>query len=254
MELKTAWITDMMSPRWMTNWANFADRLYEFLPCHRSNFVRKLNWSIEKSAASDACFPSFPTMPTPTWREDSQNAPEARLSGARNLPTSAAWIMLTSFPPSPMQQTRFFVYSRISLATSAFWVGEQRHATTTGSCVAISIKLYLCCSRQSLCKQTYKQVHWGQTFRNLTCKDSPSITRQHSNFVLTKSNISSTCWFVFTVSEVVKERISIFRLFGRNGIATFCYLVDILPPSYQLAGHRDTRCRFYLVASQHPDF
>ena len=35
---------------------------------------------MEKSAASEACFPSFPTIPTPA---------------------SAAWIILTSFPPSP---------------------------------------------------------------------------------------------------------------------------------------------------------
>ena len=50
--------------------------------------------------------------------------------GREDAPTSAAWIMETSFPPSPIQQTRFFVCARMRRATSAFWVGEQRQATT----------------------------------------------------------------------------------------------------------------------------
>jgi hypothetical protein len=47
--------------------------------------------------------------------------------------------METSLPPSPMQQTRLPVCSRMSRATSAFWVGEQRQATTAGSVVASSM-------------------------------------------------------------------------------------------------------------------
>ncbi len=70
---------------------------------------------MEKSAAKLAWRPSLPTMPTPT---------------------SAAWIIDTSLPPSPMQHTRFRVYSLMSLATSAFCVGEHRHATTVGSSTA----------------------------------------------------------------------------------------------------------------------
>ncbi len=75
-------------------------------------------WVMEKSAARDACLPSLPTIPSPT---------------------SAAWIIDTSLPPSPMQQTRFLVCVRISRATSAFCVGEHRHATTADSCVASSM-------------------------------------------------------------------------------------------------------------------
>ena len=56
-----------------------------------------------------------------------------------NSPTSAAWIMLTSFPPSPIQHTRFLVCFRIRRATSAFWVGEHLQATTAESLVAISM-------------------------------------------------------------------------------------------------------------------
>ena len=50
-----------------------------------------------------------------------------------DAPTSAACIMLTSFPPSPMQQTVILVNSRINRATSAFCVGEHLQATTVGS-------------------------------------------------------------------------------------------------------------------------
>jgi len=45
-----------------------AERLYEFRPCHMRSLVRWLNWITEKSAASEACFPSFPTIPTPRFR------------------------------------------------------------------------------------------------------------------------------------------------------------------------------------------
>jgi hypothetical protein len=63
--------------------------------------------------------------------------------------TSGAWIMLMSFPPSPIQQTRFLVKFLIRRATSAFCVGEHRHATTAESFVEISINLFLNKARQS---------------------------------------------------------------------------------------------------------
>jgi hypothetical protein len=66
-----------------------------------------------------------------------------------HVPTSAAWIMLTSFPPSPIQQTRFLVKSLIRRATSAFCVGEHRHATTAESLVEISTNSFLNKVRQS---------------------------------------------------------------------------------------------------------
>ena len=58
-------MTEMMSPRWMTNCANLAERRYELRPFQRSSLVRWLNWVTEKSAARNACLPSLPTMPTP---------------------------------------------------------------------------------------------------------------------------------------------------------------------------------------------
>jgi hypothetical protein len=64
-EEKTACIVEMIKPRWMTNCASLADRLYELRPCHRRSFVKWLNWLMEKSAAKEACLPSFPTIPTP---------------------------------------------------------------------------------------------------------------------------------------------------------------------------------------------
>jgi len=50
--------------------------------------------------------------------------------------------MLTSLPPSPMQQTRFPEARLISVAISAFWVGEQRQAMTAGRLMAISMNSF----------------------------------------------------------------------------------------------------------------
>ena len=66
-----------------------------------------------------------------------------------NSPTSAAWIILTSFPPSPIQHTRFLVCFRIRRATSAFWVGEHLQATTAESLVAISMNSFVNKFKQS---------------------------------------------------------------------------------------------------------
>ncbi len=57
--------------------------------------------------------------------------------------------MLTSFPPSPMQQTRFLVCFRMRRATSAFCVGEHLQATTVDNFVAISINSTLKRSRHN---------------------------------------------------------------------------------------------------------
>lgn len=84
------------------------------------------------------------------------------VNGRNHAPTSAAWIILTSFPPSPMQHTLFLVNARINLATSAFCVGEHRQATTADSLVEISMNSFLNELRQS-------------------CNDSPSMTRQQSS-------------------------------------------------------------------------
>ena len=50
-----------------------------------------LNWVIEKSAASDACRPSLPTIP---------------------MPTLAAWIIETSLPPSPVDENKDEVFNQ----------------------------------------------------------------------------------------------------------------------------------------------
>lgn len=76
-------------------------------------------------------------------------------------PTSAAWIMLTSFPPSPMQHTRFLVCFRISRATSAFCVGEHLQATTADSLVAISINSFLKRSRHNYDGQSLRKMLIG---------------------------------------------------------------------------------------------
>jgi len=71
-----------------------------------------LNSSTEKSEASAACLPSFPTIPTPTF---------------------AHYIMPTSFPPSPTLMTRFPEYFFKSLVTSAFYFGAHLQHTTAGA-------------------------------------------------------------------------------------------------------------------------
>lgn len=63
------------------------ERWYASLPCHRSKVLTSLNYLIEKSAAKAACMPYLPTIPTPT---------------------SAACIIPTSLPPSPIPKTAYF--------------------------------------------------------------------------------------------------------------------------------------------------
>jgi hypothetical protein len=67
--------------------------------------------------------------------------------------------MLTSFPPSPIQHTRFLVKFLMSRATSAFCVGEHRHATTAESLVVISINSFLNSVRQSCGNECERDRH-----------------------------------------------------------------------------------------------
>mmetsp|Transcript_28976 Transcript_28976/g.56704 ORF Transcript_28976/g.56704 Transcript_28976/m.56704 type:complete len:243 (-) Transcript_28976:308-1036(-) len=59
-------------------------------------------------------------------------------------PTSAARIIDTSLPPSPIAHVLLPVYRRIALTTSAFWVGEQRQQTTAGDLHAVAMKNCSC--------------------------------------------------------------------------------------------------------------
>lgn len=102
-----------MRPLWKTNCERTAERLYESRPCQRTSFLSWPNSLREKSAASEACIPSFPSIPTPT---------------------SHSKIMPTSFPPSPIPQILFPpVYSLRAFAISAFYVGEHLHTHTHGA-------------------------------------------------------------------------------------------------------------------------
>ena len=69
------------------------------------------------------CNPSFPLIP---------------------IPTPAAWIMSTSFAPSPIARVMGSgtTCSRTSATISAFCVGETRHAITVAHCkIMICIKI-----------------------------------------------------------------------------------------------------------------
>jgi len=103
---------EITNPRCITNYAITEVRLYARRPCHSSNGARSLKRLIEKSEAKAAYFPSRPTIPTPTL---------------------AAWIIATSFPPSPIPKVILRVNVRIASVTCAFYVGEQRQQTTAGA-------------------------------------------------------------------------------------------------------------------------
>ena len=57
-------------------------------------------------------------------------------------PTSAAWIIATSFPPSPIDKVTEPVNAFIASTTYAFWVGEHRQQITDGALVETFINYY----------------------------------------------------------------------------------------------------------------
>ena len=152
----------MINPLWMIKLERKADLLYESLPCHKSSAWTFLNLRIEKSAARAACLPSFPTIPTPT---------------------SDAWIIPTSFPPSPIPKTAdfypFFLLFFTPEVNVLFCSGEHRQHITLGICIAWikkSFALYLS-------SRTYVSVF-------------PSIMRTLLRFCLTLSHLIFQAWGV----------------------------------------------------------
>mmetsp|Transcript_9780 Transcript_9780/g.23236 ORF Transcript_9780/g.23236 Transcript_9780/m.23236 type:complete len:230 (-) Transcript_9780:1999-2688(-) len=142
---------EMMSPRWMTNCESRAVRVYELRPCHSISRATCMNLVIEKSAASDACRPSFPSIPTPT---------------------SAAWIMATSLPPSPMAAQRLLACRLRSRTISAFCVGAHLQQTTEGQSQATS-------------------MNWRGKLSVQSASERPSITKQAPVFFWKRANCSS---------------------------------------------------------------
>ena len=109
------WMTEIMRPRWITNWAITAVFLYDSLPCHKTSLERYLNFRIEKSEAKAACLPYLPTIPTPI---------------------SATWIIPTSLPPSPIAKTFLPVWFLTPAVITAFWVGDTLQQMTAGDSAA----------------------------------------------------------------------------------------------------------------------
>jgi hypothetical protein len=110
-------MTDTIKPLWIIKLAKRADLLYDNLPCHKSNVWTFLNCRMEKSAAKAACLPYLPTIPTPT---------------------SAAWIIPTSFPPSPIPKTAYFLflYFLTPYVKVLFCCGEHLQHITLGIFIA----------------------------------------------------------------------------------------------------------------------
>jgi len=71
---------------------------------------------MEKSAAFEAYFPSFPSIP---------------------IPTSDTYIIPTSFPPSPIAQVIYPVHYLIPNVNIAFYLGEHRQQITAGALLAM---------------------------------------------------------------------------------------------------------------------
>ena len=119
-------MNEMIIPRCTTNYESEALRLYESLPCQMISFLISQKRRTEKSAASEACMPSLPTMPRPT---------------------SAFWIMATSLPPSPMHAITLPVLSLMLTATIAFYVGLHRQTQTVlAYCVTLKNFWHNCSS------------------------------------------------------------------------------------------------------------
>ncbi len=114
-------MTDITNPRCITNYAMIDDLLYANLPCHNNRGTKSLNRFIEKSDASAAYLPSFPIIPTPT---------------------SAAYIIATSLPPSPIDNVIYFVNNFIASVIRAFYVGEHLQQITEGT-LLVTYKNYV---------------------------------------------------------------------------------------------------------------
>jgi hypothetical protein len=79
---------------------------------------KSLNFIIEKSLAKAAYFPSLPIIP---------------------IPTSAAIIIDTSLPPSPIANVTLSVTFLIASTTYAFYVGEHLQHITQGALLVTCI-------------------------------------------------------------------------------------------------------------------
>lgn len=97
--------------------------MYDSLPCQKIRVFRSLNYFIEKSAAKAACIPYFPTIP---------------------IPTSAAWIIPTSLPPSPIPKTDslLFLCFFTPAVNSFFWLGEHLQQIMVGIFIAVMKKSF----------------------------------------------------------------------------------------------------------------
>lgn len=111
-QIKISWIVPIRSPWWMRMWARIELRIVKFLPWNRINLYKSMNLSILKSADSEACLPSLPTMPIPAW---------------------ASRIIVTSLPPSPTAAHFFLACLFTILTTWAFYKGPHLQIATDGA-------------------------------------------------------------------------------------------------------------------------
>jgi len=167
----------MMKPLCMMKLANNADLLYDRRPCHNKSVKTFLNFRIEKSAANAACLPSLPTIPTPT---------------------SAAWIMPTSFPPSPIPRTADFcplgLFNFTPSVRVLFCRGEHLQQITLGIFMAFKKKSLLL----SLSSRTNAKV-------------LPSMINTLLRFCLTFSHFVFHDWGLVTSSILMLVYVTFWR-------------------------------------------
>ena len=87
------------------------------------------------------------------------------------IPTSAHYIIATSFPPSPIAQVIYFVYFFMQRTTWLFYVGEQRQHTTDCDKHARA-KNY----NYFVCKIFKILLYYSKVLSRAVFKDTPSIT------------------------------------------------------------------------------
>lgn len=164
----------------MTNCASLALRRYELRPCHVSSLHRKLNCVTEKSAAREACLPSFPTIPTPVnhvyFRANYPNRRVALLTNVCSL--NHADVV------SAVADTANTLLGMVPDKTGDIRLLSGRASTgyDGGQFGRDLNKLVLEQVHTELFDAVNVRMSASAEHDELTCNDSPSITRQQSSF------------------------------------------------------------------------
>lgn len=132
-------------------------------------------------------------------------------------------------------------------ATSAFCVGEQRHATTADSFVVISMNSFLYKFRQSYCGKC-------QISRTHTRGPNVLVTIHHRSQDNNRALIAGTRARhepdpMFSLTNCSAPN----QIEGNKVGLTFCNFMNVLIPCDEFSRDSDTSCRLDFIARQHPN-